>query len=583
MAAACGRGLLAPLGGRLRACPRASLRSLTSAAPLYDVVVSGGGMVGSAMAAALGHDIHFHDKKIALLEAGPRKEYHLPESYSNRVSSISPGSATLLSSFGAWDHVCNLRCKPFRRMQVWDACSEAIITFEKDDLDDMGYIVENDVVMSAVTKQLDAVADRVEVFYGSRAVGYTWPLPSHSCDTSPWVQVELADGRRLQTKLLIGADGHNSVVRKEAEIQNIEHQYDQSAVVATLHLSEATDNNVAWQRFLPTGPIALLPLSDTASSLVWSTSHEHASELLTMDKESFVDSINSAFWSNVNHSDFIDAAGAMFRSALSLLKPSGTAVRQLPPSVANVDPESRAVFPLGMGHATEYVRHRVALIGDAAHRVHPLAGQGVNLGFGDIACLTHHLSAAAFNGQDLGSLKHLLRFETERQRHNVSLIAAIDLLKRLYSTSLSPLVLLRTWGLQATNALPPVKTEKLKKELIDLKQRTQEEHRKLEDYYTQQIKELEEKFQKKVGEISQIQLELNLIKEFRREKAAVEKELEDLKKSIKISNRKHQEEVVQLERRFLEEKKRLEEDAEKKLMMTREAAQHEAVLKSPRV
>ncbi|NXV98490.1 COQ6 monooxygenase, partial [Calonectris borealis] len=340
---------------------------------------------------------------------------------------------------------------------VWDACSEAMIVFEKDDLDDMGYIVENDVIMSALTKQLDAVADRVEVFYRSRAVGYTWPLPSHSCDTSPWVQIELSDGRRLQTKLLIGADGHNSVVRKEAEIKNIEHRYDQSAVVATLHLSEATDNNVAWQRFLPTGPIALLPLSDTASSLVWSTSHEHASELLAMDEESFVDSINSAFWSNVNHSDFIDTAGAMFRSAISLLKPSGTAVRQLPPSVAEVDPESRAMFPLGIGHATEYVQHRVALIGDAAHRVHPLAGQGVNLGFGDTACLAHHLSAAAFNGRDLGSLKHLLKFETERQRHNVSLIAAIDVLKRLYSTRLPPLVLLRTWGLQATNALPPVK------------------------------------------------------------------------------------------------------------------------------
>ncbi|XP_031449715.1 basal body-orientation factor 1 isoform X2 [Phasianus colchicus] len=121
-------------------------------------------------------------------------------------------------------------------------------------------------------------------------------------------------------------------------------------------------------------------------------------------------------------------------------------------------------------------------------------------------------------------------------------------------------------------------TEKLKKELIDLKERTQEENRKLEDYYTQQIKELEEKFRKKVGEISQIQVELNLIKEFRREKAAMEKELEDLKKNIKISNRRHQEEVVRLERKFLEEKKRLEEDAEKKLMMTREAARHEAVL-----
>ncbi|KAI1237738.1 hypothetical protein IHE44_0013824 [Lamprotornis superbus] len=406
------------------------------------------------------HDIHFHDKKIALLEAGPRKEYdHMPDSYSNRVSSISPGSATVLSSCGAWDHVCSLRLKPFRRMQVWDACSEAMIVFEKDDLDDMGYIVENDVIMSALTKQLDAVADRVEVFYRSKAVGYTWPLSSHSCDTSPWVQVELADGRRLQTKLLIGADGHNSMVRKEAEIKNIEHQYDQSAVVATLYLSEATDNNVAWQRFLPTGPIALLPLSDTASSLVWSTSHDHALELVAMDEESFVDSINSAFWSNINHSDFIDTAGAMFRSVISLLKPSGTAVRQLPPSVAKVDPESRAMFPLGMGHATEYVQHRVALIGDAAHRVHPLAGQGVNLGFGDVACLAHHLSAAAFNGSDLGSLKHLLKFETERQRHNVSLIAATDVLKRLYSTTLAPLVLLRTWGLQATNALPPVKEQ----------------------------------------------------------------------------------------------------------------------------
>ncbi|NXC25969.1 COQ6 monooxygenase, partial [Campylorhamphus procurvoides] len=461
MAAVLGRAVLAPLGPRLRARPRAPLRSAVSAAsapPLYDVVVSGGGMVGSAMAAVLGHDIHFHGKKIALLEAGPRKEYdHMPDSYSNRVSSVSPGSATLLSSFGAWDHVCSLRLKPFRRMQVWDACSEALIIFEKDDLDDMGYIVENDVIMSALTKQLDAVADRVEVFYRSRAVGYTWPLPSHSCDTSPWVQIELADGRRLQTKLLIGADGHNSVVRKEAEIKNIEHQYDQSAVVATLHLSEATDNNVAWQRFLPTGPIALLPLSDTASSLVWSTSHEHASELLAMDEESFVDSINSAFWSNVNHSDFIDTAGAMFRSAISFLKPSGTAVRQLPPSVAKVDPDSRAMFPLGMGHATEYVQHRVVLIGDAAHRVHPLAGQGVNLGFGDIACLAHHLSAAAFSGSDLGSLKHLLKFETERQRHNVSLVAATDVLKRLYSTRLTPLVLLRTWGLQVTNALPPVK------------------------------------------------------------------------------------------------------------------------------
>ncbi|ETE64145.1 Ubiquinone biosynthesis monooxygenase COQ6, partial [Ophiophagus hannah] len=415
--------LTGPVGSLSR---QGSVRSNGSNA-VYDVVVSGGGMVGAAMAAALGHDVHLSDKKILLLEARPKKKIKdISTEYSNRV---------------------------------WDACSEALIMFENDNLEDMGYIVENDIIMSALYKQLDTVSDQVEVLYRSRAIGYTWPLPHQSSDSSPWVQIDLADGRRFQTKLLIGADGQNSLIRKAAGIQNINYQYDQSAVVATLHLSEATDNNVAWQRFLPSGPIALLPLSDTASSLVWSTSHEHAVQLQRMDEENFVDSVNSAFWSNANHSDFIDTAASMFRSAVSLLMPSGTAARQLPPSVAKVDPKSRAVFPLGLGHATEYVQDRVALIGDAAHRVHPLAGQGVNMGFGDISCLTNYLSAAAFKGKDLGSLSHLLQYEGERQRHNLSLVAATDLLSRLYSTNMAPFVLLRTWGLQITNAVPPVKEQ----------------------------------------------------------------------------------------------------------------------------
>ncbi|XP_036590202.1 ubiquinone biosynthesis monooxygenase COQ6, mitochondrial [Trichosurus vulpecula] len=427
---------------------------------LYDVVVAGGGMVGTAMACALGHNVHFHDKKILLLEAGPNRVFEkLPETHRNRVSSITPGSATLLSSFGAWDHICNMRYKPFRRMQVWDACSEALIIFDKDGLDDMGYIVENDVIMSALTKQLDAVPDQVEVIYRSKVISYTWPGPFFDEETSPWVQITLADGRQLQTKLLIGADGQNSGVRRAAGIQNVCWPYNQSAVVATLHLSEPTDNNVAWQRFLPSGPIALLPLSDTLSSLVWSTSHEHATELVSMEEEHFLDAINSAFWSDANHTDFIDTAGSVLQYAFTLLQPTNSSARQLPPSVAKVEPKSRALFPLGMGHAVEYVRPRVALIGDAAHKVHPLAGQGVNMGFGDISSLVHHLSTAAFNGKDLGSLSHLTEYETERQRHNVPLIAATDLLKRLYSTTLSPLVLLRTWGLQATNAIPPLKEQ----------------------------------------------------------------------------------------------------------------------------
>ncbi|KAJ0063115.1 hypothetical protein NL108_012571, partial [Boleophthalmus pectinirostris] len=348
-------------------------------------------------------DPNLEDKKILLLEAGHKNVMDtVPDTYSTRVSSISPGSATLLAGVGAWEHITNMRCKPYKKMQVWDACSDALIIFDKDNLEDeMAYIVENDVVVAALTKQLDSLADNVQVKYRSKVVKYTWPMPHQAVDSIPWVQVTLASGETLQTKLLIGADGQNSMVRRALGIPTVKWNYDQSAVVAVLRLSEPTENNVAWQRFLPTGPIAMLPLSDSESSLVWSTSHGLAEELLQLDEESFVDAVNSAFWSNENQSDLVETAGSMFRTALSALMPSAGSPRQLPPSVAAIGPKTRVMFPLGLGHASEYIRHRVALIGDAAHRVHPLAGQGVNLGFGDVASLTHLLSQAAFNGKDL--------------------------------------------------------------------------------------------------------------------------------------------------------------------------------------
>uniref|UniRef100_A0A7N8YPC5 Ubiquinone biosynthesis monooxygenase COQ6, mitochondrial n=1 Tax=Mastacembelus armatus TaxID=205130 RepID=A0A7N8YPC5_9TELE len=429
---------------------------------VYDVIISGGGMVGSAMACSLGMDPNLLGKKILLLEAGNKKVIDkVPETYSTRVSSISPGSATLLSGIGAWEQITKMRCKPYKKMQVWDACSDALITFDKENLEDeMAYIVENDIVVAALTKQLDSLSDNVQVKYRSKVVQYTWPMSHLATDSIPWVQVTLASGETLQTKLLIGADGPNSMVRQELGIPTVKWNYDQSAVVAVLHLSEPTENNVAWQRFLPTGPVAMLPLSDTESSLVWSTSHQHAEELLELDEESFVDAVNSAFVS-LALTVTADTAGSVFRGALSAIMPSAGSPRQLPPSVSGIGPKTRVMFPLGMGHASEYIRHRVALIGDAAHRVHPLAGQGANLGFGDVACLTRLLSQAAFNGKDLGAMQHLLEYETERQRHNLPMMASIDLMKRLYSTNTAPVVLLRTFGLQATNMLPALKVSSL--------------------------------------------------------------------------------------------------------------------------
>ncbi|XP_063058441.1 ubiquinone biosynthesis monooxygenase COQ6, mitochondrial [Engraulis encrasicolus] len=438
--------------------------SSSSSDKVYDVIVSGGGLVGTAMACSLGLDANLKGKEILLLEAGPKKVMEkVPEAYSTRVSSISPGSATFLSGLGAWDHVLNMRCKPYQKMQVWDACSDSLIAFEKENLqEEMAYIVENDVIVAALTTQLQTLSDRVNVRYRSRVTRYDWPGSYSLADaspSSPWVQVTLASGEVLHTKLLIGADGANSMIRKEAGIPHVKWNYDQSAVVAVLQLSEPTENNVAWQRFLPTGPLAMLPLSHTESSLVWSTSHEHAEELVRQDEESFVDAINSAFWSKHNQSEVTEMAGSMFRTALSVLMPTGSSARQLPPSVAGVSPESRVAFPLGLGHASEYVRHRMALVGDAAHRVHPLAGQGANLGFGDVACLTEILSQAAFNGKDLGDLQHLLKYETDRQRYNLPMMTAIDLLKRLYSTNNEAAVLMRSLGLQATNSLPLLKEQ----------------------------------------------------------------------------------------------------------------------------
>uniref|UniRef100_A0A665WYS5 Ubiquinone biosynthesis monooxygenase COQ6, mitochondrial n=1 Tax=Echeneis naucrates TaxID=173247 RepID=A0A665WYS5_ECHNA len=431
-------------------------RGLVSAehGDVYDVIISGGGMVGSAMACSLGMEPNLAGKKILLLEAGNKKVMdRVPEAYSTRVSSISPSSATLLSGTAS-------PLTSYQKESVWDACSDALITFDKENLqEEMAYIVENDIVVASLTKQLDSMSDNVQVEYRSKVVKYRWPRPHHMAESIPWVQVTLANGKTLQTKLLIGADGPNSMVRRELGIPTVKWNYDQSAVVAVLHLSEPTENNVAWQRFLPTGPIAMLPLSDTESSLVWSTSHQHAEELLELDEESFVDAINSAFWNNENQSELIETAGSLFRGTLSTMMPSAGSPRQLPPSVAGIGPKTRVMFPLGMGHASEYIRHRVALIGDAAHRVHPLAGQGANLGFGDVACLTQLLSQAAFNGKDLGAMQHLLEYETERQRHNLPMMVAIDLMKRLYSTNSVPVVLLRTLGLQATNMLPALKEQ----------------------------------------------------------------------------------------------------------------------------
>lgn len=256
--------------------------------------------------------------------------------------------------------------------------------------------------------------------------------------------------------LQIGADGANSIVRQNMNIQNFSLSYKQMGVVATLELDaeETAGNSVAWQRFLPSGPVAMLPLHDSLSSLVWSTSVEHAKELLKMDSTEFVNALNDAFVKNYKSNDVVDNVLKLVGSACGM---KNTTVQQFPPKVQQIVEGSRAAFPLGFGHAASYVCGGAALIGDAAHRVHPLAGQGVNLGFGDVLTLTEVLSEAVYNGSSLNNLQYLLKYEQQRLKANVPIMLGVHALQRLYCNEFTPFVLARSIGLKLTNNLPPLK------------------------------------------------------------------------------------------------------------------------------
>ncbi|XP_076047850.1 ubiquinone biosynthesis protein COQ6, mitochondrial isoform X2 [Oratosquilla oratoria] len=382
----------------------------------YDIVIAGGGMVGFAMANAIGQSSRMSNHSILMLEGAPNKSWSLPEEYSNRVCALSQHTQKLFSRLGVWDEIMSMRAHPVRRMQVWEACSEAMIALQHNDMnEEVAHLVENDVIVHALKQR----------------------LPPH---------------------VKIGADGAKSKVRDALGTKYLTWEYDQIGIVATVELSEPCENTVAWQRFLPTGPVALLPLSDTKSSLVWSTTKTKAKDLLDSSEDDFIDELNRALWDENELNQSVENLHGRWMDMLEAVFPGGTGdSRQLPPSIKAIVPNSRAGFPLGLGHALHYVGPRVALIGDAAHRVHPLAGQGVNLGFGDVACLTQTLEEAVLEGGDIGDELHLFKYESERQKKNLALMASVDGLYRLYTTKLTPIVLLRSLGLSAVNAFTPLK------------------------------------------------------------------------------------------------------------------------------
>lgn len=386
--------------------------------PDFDVVVVGGAMAGAGTAALLAADATTSALRIALVEPRPATPPAADDPLDLRVSALSRASQQLLQRTGAWPAVVARGATGYQRMVVWeqrmDPAGPGALVFDAAELGepDLGHIAENRAVQAALT---------------ARAVGMGVVLLRAGfsrLETAPEaIRIALDDGREYRAALVVGADGAESAVRAQAGIGVRGWDYEQRAVVAHLRPAER-HRDTAWQRFLDSGPLALLPLADGRVSLVWSTSPALAEELVQCSESEFAARVTEA------------SAGVLGR-----LEPTGP----------------RASFPLRLLHARQYAAHRIALVGDAAHTVHPLAGQGINLAFLDAAALADVLGAAVESGDDPGELRVLRRYERWRKAEALPAMALLDGIKRLFFGDNALQSQLRRSGLGLVQSARPVK------------------------------------------------------------------------------------------------------------------------------
>lgn len=373
----------------------------------HDVVVVGGGMVGAAAVLALrqaGVDC-------ALVDPSPTPEWQTDD-VDLRVSAISPASENLLRRLGVWSDIAEARVSPYSHMHVWERHDAEALDFDAAEFAELrlGHIVENALLVSALRKAI-----------GNEAV-YAQALQGIEADTEAlWLRLD--NGREIRSRLLIGADGVSSRVRSLAGIDLRGGDYGQRGLVCHIRLQHS-HQNTAWQRFLPGGPLALLPLADGRCSIVWTLPEAEALRLEQADEETFDRELGEAF---------------------------GPRLGEL-----HVD-SARASFPLARRHALSYVSGRVALIGDAAHVVHPLAGQGGNLGLLDAAVLAEQIGAAVQRGIDPGHPAILRRYERLRRADNLAMLAVTDGLERMFSSCSPWAEGARRIGMGWVNSLLPVK------------------------------------------------------------------------------------------------------------------------------
>ncbi|KAF4624540.1 hypothetical protein G7Y89_g13632 [Cudoniella acicularis] len=394
---------------------------------VFDVVCVGGGPAGLSLLAALRANPITSFLKIALIESQsltPLRSYApSPTAYSNRCSSLTPNSVRFLKDIGAWEHVRAERVQGYGRMRIWDGVSGASIGFESESSGDgeegvVAYMNENLNLTSALVKRVDGLGG-VEVLDEQKVQDIKLGEDTEEGDFSSWPVVRTSEGKEVAARLLVGADGANSPVRTFSGIESRGWDYGRVGVVATLKMEGSgwggEGAKIAYQRFLPTGPVACLPLPGDFSTLVWSTTPELANRLKGMSQGNFVSMVNAAFrLSPVDLSYLHDLKGGQADEVAWRVQHTPFEPEQVPMKVTSVQEGTIASFPLKLRHADTYIGERIALVGDAAHTTHPLAGQGLNQGQGDVESLARSITYSIEHGMDIGTRMSLESYNSER-------------------------------------------------------------------------------------------------------------------------------------------------------------------------
>lgn len=407
--------------------------------------------------------------RVALVEAQDLSKtaaFDLPPTqFSNRCSSITPTSAQFLNTIGAWSHMKRDRIQDFHEMQVWDGVTGARIEFDwpagSGPSKTIAYMTENLNLTSGLMKRLRELGS-VDIFDKSRVEKIELGEETEDMDLRDWPVVHLSGGQSLAARLLVGADGANSPVRSFAGIESRGWDYGRHGLVATLELEGdgwgGQFSKIAYQRFLPTGPVAMLPLPGNHATLVWSTTPQNAALLKQLSPKDFIALVNAAFRLSAVDLAYMHTQNDGQEEEFEWRRHhTSYDAESIPQTVVGVQDGTVASFPLKLRHADTYIGERVALIGDAAHSIHPLAGQGLNQGQGDVASLAKTIEDAVSHGQDLGTQLSLENYNSERYAANHVLLGVCDKLHKIYSVESGPLVGLRSVGLQAVNALSPLK------------------------------------------------------------------------------------------------------------------------------